>query len=538
MKKIWLVYPFLFAIYPVFALYSRNMSEIQPWELARPLAIMLALTTFLFWILGRITKDSERAAFLSGILIFMLSASELVYRYLYGILPFTVTPALHGMLVLVEIGLIALFGSRYVWQRYLNTPARRANINTYMLLLAALMLGFVSLPIIQFWSQAYDDAPQAWSTFIGKDESPQALDTTPSPDIYYIILDGYGRQDVLEALFEHDNRDFLQALQARGFFIGEQSHSNYPHTSLSITSSLNMQYLSFATELAGENSSNRIPLFELINNNRARKLLEQAGYKTVLIDSGSAFTRFYDADYFITPFDGQLSLFESWFYSTTALNALYAPPIPHLTASLQNQLPLAGYNTHRTFVIGALEALARAHTISGKKFIFAHIIAPHPPFLLGENGEHITPAYPYLTGDGGSYAADATNYQNGYIGQVKYLNQRVLQVIDDILQNSPQPPIIILQGDHGPGLTLVNPSLAASCPWERVSIFNAYYFPEQKTDLLYPEITPVNTFRVVFNTYFQTNFELLPDKTYATPFIQPYKFIDITERINVPCMRP
>ena len=45
-------------------------------------------------------------------------------------------------------------------------------------------------------------------------------------------------------------------------------------------------------------------------------------------------------------------------------------------------------------------------------------------------------------------------------------------------------------------------------------IFNAYYLPEGGNENLYETITPVNTFRVVFNTYFGGRYELLPDKSW------------------------
>ena len=74
--------------------------------------------------------------------------------------------------------------------------------------------------------------------------------------------------------------------------------------------------------------------------------------------------------------------------------------------------------------------------------------------------------------------------------------------------------------------------------YERASILNAYYMPQGKTDLLYPAITPVNSFRVIFNTYFGTNYRLLPDQTYYSPLVNPYDFIDITDKIEDRCPKP
>ena len=48
-----------------------------------------------------------------------------------------------------------------------------------------------------------------------------------APDIYYIILDGYVRDDVLKDLFAYDNSGLIEYLRGRGFFVAEQSRSNY-----------------------------------------------------------------------------------------------------------------------------------------------------------------------------------------------------------------------------------------------------------------------------------------------------------------------
>jgi hypothetical protein len=355
-----------------------------------------------------------------------------------------------------------------------------------------------------------------------------------TPDIYYIILDGYGRADTLASLYAYDNKPFLEGLQGRGFYVADQSQSNYLRTSLSITSAMNMEYINFTTDLADADSTNRIPMFELASNNRARRLLKEAGYQFILIDSGSAFSRFYDADIFLTPFRTHLNLFEMWYYSTTALGALYEPELK-ITPTLQEYLPVAGYATHRVFILDALDKLSIVPEIKGRKFVFAHIISPHPPFVLDSTGASLHPGYPYVTGDGASFVSDKEYYKQGYLGQMQYMNNRILTVIDDILRKSELPPVIIIQGDHGPGLLLMGGDNIDSCLWERASILNAYYFPKGKTELLYPSISPINSFRTVFNTYFGTSFKLLPDKTYFSLFDMPYDFIDITAKVRNPC---
>ena len=42
-------------------------------------------------------------------------------------------------------------------------------------------------------------------------------------------------------------------------------------------------------------------------------------------------------------------------------------------------------------------------------------------------------------------------------------------------------------------------------------VLNAVYLPNNGEALLYDSISPANTFRVIFNHYFDTNFDLLED---------------------------
>mgnify|MGYP003492704243 FL=1 len=64
-------------------------------------------------------------------------------------------------------------------------------------------------------------------------------------------------------------------------------------------------------------------------------------------------------------------------------------------------------------------------------------------------------------------------------------------------------------GDHGPSGV---PS--KDQPALRMSILNAYYVSAAAKKDLYPAITPVNSFRVIFNHYFGTEYPLLEDFAY------------------------
>lgn len=70
----------------------------------------------------------------------------------------------------------------------------------------------------------------------------------------------------------------------------------------------------------------------------------------------------------------------------------------------------------------------------------------------------------------------------------------------------------------------------------KYGILNAYYLPNVDKDALnsslYPSITPVNSFRLVFNLYFDADYELLPDKSYAPYKDYNYKFFEVTDEVQ------
>jgi hypothetical protein len=111
-------------------------------------------------------------------------------------------------------------------------------------------------------------------------------------------------------------------------------------------------------------------------------------------------------------------------------------------------------------------------------------------------------------------------------------------MIDTILENSASPPIIIIQGDHGSGMYFSNVSKDDSCLKERASILNAYYLPGLADNPLYETITPVNSFRIIFNQYFGTHFPTLEDRVYYSSVKGFYEFLDVTEESTHPCQLP
>ena len=164
--------------------------------------------------------------------------------------------------------------------------------------------------------------------------------------------------------------------------------------------------------------------------------------------------------------------------------------------------------------------------MEGKKFIFSHIVCPHPPYLFDREGN----AVPDKDFDMNNWGFEQKEY---YLDQLIYINKEIKKLIDNILIESENPPIIILQADHGPRNTFIDGQYPTDDMFrEGFRILNAIYIPGDNYELFYDSITPVNTFRLIFNTCFGENFQLLADKNYNSFEFAPYQFTDVTEIVS------
>ncbi len=123
--------------------------------------------------------------------------------------------------------------------------------------------------------------------------------------------------------------------------------------------------------------------------------------------------------------------------------------------------------------------------------------------------------------------ASRKEYVDGYRAHLNFLNKRITATLETILAASERPPVIVVQGDHGPGSRLDFTSVKGTYLKERFGILNAYYLPEGEDERLYDSISPVNTFRLVLNRYFGTQLPLLDDRSYFTTGQDPYRFIPV-----------
>ncbi len=513
-------HPLLFALYGPLALMASNILQIRPGDALRSLIVFLILGLIVFGLARLMTKSWQRGALAASLFLLLFISYGQVLSPLKSISWGGEIIGRHRYLIpaFLLIGGLGFWGiSRLKGNlRGMNGAAN----------LAALAL--IVFPVFQLASTAVMTARNEKLNKASVDTiAADGTNTvTVKPDVYYIILDMYGRDDVLSERYHYDNSAFLTQLEDMGFIITRCSVTNYNMTELSLASSFNMNYLDTLGDQYTAGSTDRSGLPSLIHRSAVRSIFQQMGYRFINFESGFTFTEIRDADEFLIPSyvelenkgrSLQMNAFESLLVKTTGFVIVEDAQTRWLSPVVD------ALDMRRIHVVRELYLLDKLPTLAAgepsPKFVYAHILIPHPPFVFSSQGVNLE--LPSSYGPDGKGPSEK-DYGIGYRNQLDYIDARLIPILQQIIADSETPPIIIVQGDHG-----VDP--------KRSFILNAYYLPEQAKSPAWQSISPVNTFRMVLNTYFQGTYPYLPDTNFASTDKAPFDFTIIeNERVCQP----
>lgn len=310
------------------------------------------------------------------------------------------------------------------------------------------------------------------------------------PDIYHIVLDRYAGVPTLREIYSYDNSVFVDALRERGFTIFDDSRCNYPRTDMSLASSLNMCYLG---DYLHDEPKSRIPgiLTSWIQDHVVLRFLQRHGYRFVHMGTWWGPTvKNPRAEENINRL--WLSEFQALFYKMTMAYPLGA------LLGLDSQGEQ--YQRERMkFDLLPHQAVANQPT-----YVFAHFLLPHEGFVFDSGGHFQS-----------RFAQARVGVSRGYLGQLNYVNRRVLALVDSLLVDTLNSPVIILQADEGPRPKVnFTPSSESATLRARFSILNALRLPGIDTVSSCPGITLVNTYRIVLDAVFGCSLGLLEDSCY------------------------
>lgn len=494
------VHPFLLAAYAVLFLYAENLADVLLVDAGKPVTTAILQAIVASAAAAILLRSYRRGA--------VVASALLVAWYGFG----------HAAPMLADAGLderrqigvwllVIAGATTYAVLARRSLPRATALLNIF----AAVLVAFSLVAIVPY--EASRATRSAAAVDIALASSGSQLRTR---DVYYLVFDRYGSADALETAFGITNNDLYDWLEGRGFQVQRDSHANYRATDFSLAATLNMTYLDNLTETIGRDSGDRTPAQAMLRDHRVGKEFQAMGYRYVHLGSWFGPTASIPwADENITA--GVTSEFDSVLRDTTM-----APAIERAQGG-EKAAPTF-FERHGDIALFEFRQLNRLASAPGPKFVFAHILLPHDPYVFRADGTRYTEAEVAPMDEAELYA-----------GQLAFVNSRIKDLIETLTAGGDDSdPFIILQADEGPIACR-----SVDCPGDdpryfhiRFGNLNAMFLPG--VDAVVPEdMSSVNTFRFLFREAFGQDLDLLPDRSFTWPDNDHiYDFRDVTEQLR------
>ena len=474
-----ILHPFLIAIFPIIFLYAETINEVPPQQMMLPIIIMLLITT-LSVIIGKfIFKDWKKSALIVSIGLILFILYSPIFAHLSGTSIVDFDIGRHRFLIIPFLTSIVIF-------TYLIFKTKN-KLNKITIIVNTVAISMVLISLVNIGIYNFENNFSA-----NNDELQIVSNESLKPDIYFILLDAYSGEKVLEQYYDFNNHDFINSLRERAFFVHDESYSNYANTIPSLGSTFNMQYL-------GDDFERR-DVYAMFPKSTAVNIIDTSGYKIIDFQKHSiAFD--------IPVVDSTLCKKESNRYTDTRLMDQLVKYTP-LSTLITIVPPEQDMDTQLCLFA---ELQNTQDMFDEPTFVFAHSLVTHSPYFYGPNGEAVTPIID----------------NEHYLYSIKFANKEMIQIIDKLL-NVEDPPIIILASDHGTALLDDRFTDQEKIIMTHQNLY-AIYFPDGNYELVEKSITPVNIFRIIFNQFFNMDYELLEDRTFSSSSGEWYNLDETTD---------
>jgi hypothetical protein len=487
-------------------LWSQNLGETWPGDVVAPLAFLVAAAGVVTWLAGRLVGDARRAA--------LVVTPAILGLLLYGHVA-TILRPLDVRVAIQQVGWVALVFVAAVAAVRLP-PARIEAIDRLLTSVGVVLVvvTFVAIVPSEIGSAGHR-APAPGG------RSPATHTDAPRRDVYHLVFDRYGSDRSLMLAYGLRN-DLTPWLRERGFTVLADSHANYVRTGLSLSTTLGMQHLGDLLPDQPPASSDLRPIYEAMDGPFVARQFQALGYRHVHVGSGWEPERqdpTADVN-FVMPGPSD---FESALYDASAAPAL----LRRLGLSRASSSARDAHVADTSF---SLDTLDTVDAERGPKFVFAHVLLPHPPYVYDRDGRVMTGA-----------ETAALSVPERFERQVGYTNSRIRALVDRLLAAPEERrPIILVQADEGPWPRAYAANIRGY-DWSTASpddleikfgILNAWYVPGEADLDLDPAMTAINTYPVLFGRYFGLDHPLLPERIHASrDWYHPYDLTDVTDRL-------
>jgi hypothetical protein len=510
----------LLAAYPIIFLASRNVGQVSAGSLALTAIAAVVVACLVYGLLRLRTRSATAAGVATVCMLVFFFAYPTAREWMEaGLNQFgrktNETPnaldAARGVSAMLGVvwGLLAVAAVERIVR---SAWAGRAEISRALNFAAVALLAVALVP---FLASAFKAPGHGPGTALAASRGSDARVAAQSPDIYYIVLDGYARGDVLAQKYDFRNDAFIEGLRSRGFRVSDRSAANYNWTFLSLASTLNLGYLHdvLPSGTLDPISTDRAVMYDRIRDNETARFLRERGYRIVHVQSTWGATS-------SNPYADREVKCEQQVYANEFVRAIVE------ASWLSAFRTKAGVDLAECH-LGNFRTLARMGADPGPKFVFAHFIVPHHPYLFDRDGNILRNA---TVSNQFEFQKRLWEDKQGYVSQLEYVNRLVLETVDGIVASSRQKPIIVIASDHGPnlaaGLTRIQHVAI------RLANFGAYLLPDAPEDLIPPDGSAVNQFRRILTHYFDAGLEPLPDRYFISPYKYPFDLREVpTDRL-------
>ncbi len=502
----------LFGLWPLLLIYTITLGDYPLDQLLEPAALVVVVNLSLWSLLWRLYKDAARAAFMVSILsmanFFYLPLADMltIAAKLASISLSTQAVLAVYILILAIILCFAHYGKAAFGKKLLSIKFEPMVLPAVAIVLLLCTVNVSN--IAGFESKEKSILRELLASEFASSQKLTIDGKTEKPDVYYVVIDGFASPLTLKDMLGYDNSAFVGYLKEKGFYVALGSFSNHDRTILSVTSSLNMQYMTpLADRLGAASVDASVPL-RLLQENSVMKLFKQAGYRIVNVGSG-----FSPTDH--VP-QADLNMRSGW---GTGFNMA----LLHLTlvGAFEPYLHLVE-NEYANVRLAPIRRASEIAGLPGPKFVLIHCLLTHPPMIFDSEGNHLPLTRQLLS---------APYIRKTYVDQLKFTEKKLKELIDVLCSSAGGKSIVILQSDHGSACTDWHQQREFTL--ERMRILNTYRVPERMQLQLTQTITPVNSFRLLLRELFGADLPPLKDESFiAIPPDELYRFKSVSKILS------
>ena len=491
-KEFSLIHTVLFGIFPGIVLYSVNRSSVPFEGFILPILVVVFFAIVFWLILRFVLKNSKKAGFIVSSFFFIF----LMFFHIVNAISENEVISLTQTHFMI-IALIIFGASTYYFvrtKRKLDNATKITNaVAISLVVIVIINIGFFQWEINS--SLTALGSPKEGITVFAN-ENP--------PDVYYFMLDGYSNPLTAKKFLGYDDQDFIKFLTEKGFYIPSQyTYSNYLWTTFSVPAILNMNYVDQVVEGYEQTKPPKWILYEMVDRNEVMNNFKSMGYNVINFDSGWWATKVVK--------NADENLCSTYVIDYTLLEQIkdttLLPSIKMVDDFITNEINSQKRKQIWCEIDQVKEIRER---FDGPLFVFTHIVAPHSPYVFDANGDPPEKLVPRVAV--GAFSALVEERKQGYLGQMEFIGNEMEKIIEDLLFDTEHEKIIIIQSDHGVRI-VPEGSTDEESKVIRMGNFNAFYFPGKSAEEQFSgHFTNVNTFRIIFNTYFNGNYEILEEK--------------------------